>query len=138
MFKSVIEQLYRTIFNFFVKKDGYSPLIPFLTSICILGLFALMVGCVYLLIDLFYRNALSLPHGARFKVALIFFLFSILNYIFLFSFLKIEKKGDHEDHIFKMDSVKYQKTLRIVLIIILTFFAITAIYIGRRFIDEQI
>ncbi len=116
MIKTTIELIYQTLFNFFVKRDGYNSLTHILASLLTLGVFFLITTNVLLVINVFSNDAISLPQNKG-LVWLISLIVGGLNYFFLFSILRIEKEGSGENKVFNIDSKKSNGILRILTVV---------------------
>lgn len=136
MFKSAIEPLYQTLFNYFVKKDGYNSIVPFFTGFALFATFIFALGSLALLINLFFNNVLISKYSNKGIILFGIIVFAILNHLFLFNILKLEKEGDFDDHLFRIEPKQYKRNLRIIFSPIFSFFVISIISLTIQSLQE--
>jgi len=109
------------MFNYFLKKDGYSGVLHVLASmICTLA-YALVLGSGVFIVNIFLdhkiRMNISKPVSTLFLLGLIY-----LTYVIHFSILKFNKKGENEDGSFKIGRSDYTSSLQLFFLLIALFF----------------
>lgn len=116
-----LKTLYKTLFNYFLKKDSYGgSLHVFASAICTLVyLFALM-SCL-LAIAMVTHTTLHFKIAKAAGVAL-FLGTNLLTYLFHFYGFHFPKKGENTDGSFLMKDSTYKSTLRFLLINFIVFF----------------
>ena len=137
MIKHVIEQFYQTMFNYFVKKDGYSSLSHYLASLSVMMIYIFIIADAFAIGNLIRPGLIGFSTAPKGAVFLIIIIISLLNYVFLFHILKMEKEGDQDNRQFVIDEVQYKKTLKAFIIIGISFFVLEGFVIFRQFIEEN-
>jgi len=115
------------MFNYFLKKDGYSGVLHVLASmICTLA-YVLVLGSGVFTVNIFVdhkiRINISKPVSSLFLLGFIY-----LTYVIHFSILKFSKKGENEDGSFKISRSDYSSSLQLffLLIALFVFFSVLA------------
>lgn len=111
MIKRLLEPIYQTLFNYFVKKDGYSKVSHVFISLCMLILLLFVVADVLFLLSIIADNKITFKQNKGTNYLLIIIL-GAMNYVFLFHLVKIEKEGDGDQQMFPLDPTKSKKILR--------------------------
>jgi|GEM_PF-6434651 len=130
MNKSLVESIYQPIFNFWVKKDGFSSgTTPFLAALSTLAVFFFGVGDVLFLINIFFDDPIRFPvNQGTLWLSLIFV--SFVNYYLFFHIFKIEKSGKSSDFLFELEESRYRKVLYLIAIHITIFMLLAFISIS--------
>lgn len=137
MIKNVIEQFYQTMFNYFVKKHGYSTISHYLASLSVMMIYVFLIADIFAIANIIRPGLIGFSTAPKGEVFIIIVIISLLNYLFLFQALKLEKEGDQENRLFVIDEVHYKKTLKLFLLIGISFFVLEAVVIFRQFLEEN-
>jgi len=138
MLKSAIEPFYQSLFNYVVKKDGYSKLVSLYTGFLLFVIFfTFVLGTVVTIINLLFDDILTHSNSNKGVNFLIVASLGLLNHLFLFHVLKLQKESSLDDHLFKIEPRQYKRNLRIILSAIVSFFVVMTIYITVKFIEES-
>jgi len=132
----IIQLLYSRVFNHYVKTDGYHRIVHFAASISLLVLLMFLIADLFLILNIIFDGLI----GFRFPKPIVFFAIligSVLNHLFMFNVLKLEKKGNTDDHLFPLDSKEKKRANIIIFTILLCFFVLVAIDIRQQEINEQ-
>lgn len=130
--RMMIIQLYKVIYNYYLNKDGYSRVLPFLASTIIAGLIMFTLIGSLSLAGLILNSPFLYLKNFNKGVALILALIYIFSFnLFLFYILNIPMRGENIDFTFNISSnvVKIAKTA-IICIPIIAFLSI-AFYITK-------
>ncbi len=110
MIKRKLANLYKVMFNYYVKKDGYSSTSHILPS--------LMVGLTIMFLFLSVMGLISLITGQSFLyhaengkglVSIFIAIYFLLIYIMLFYGFKVDKHGSEENHLFFINENTYSR-----------------------------
>jgi len=126
----MIIQLYKVIYNYFLNKDGYSRLLPFLASTIIAALVMVTLIGLLSLAGLILNSSFLYIRNFSKGISLILLLTYILGFNFFFFYiLNIPLRGENMDFTFNISTevVKIVKST-IICISILAFLSI-AFYI---------
>jgi len=132
----IVQLIYRTIFNFYVKQDGYSKMHPFAATMSLLAVLCCLVVDVILILRIIFDASI----GFHIPKAILYFGILIgcaIFYYFLFYILKWEKEGDTDDHLFPLEPKEFRKGITIILAIVLGACVLAAIDIIQQQINEQ-
>lgn len=110
--------LYKAIFNFNVRKDGYNQLTHILSTAILSLLIFILVINISTLISFIFKNPFysNLSKGIVWS-CIVIFVFSF--YLFLFKYLNISVKGDTENFLFNLSSSENIIALRFIIINVL-------------------
>ncbi|WP_145856886.1 hypothetical protein [Pedobacter suwonensis] len=128
----MIIQLYKVIYNYYLNKDGYSSVLPFLASTIIAGLIMVTLIGVLSLVGLMFNSTFLYISSFNKGIASILVLIYILGFnLFLFYILNIPMRGENIDFTFNIspEAVKIAKTT-IICMLTLAFLSI-ALYITK-------
>jgi hypothetical protein len=122
--------LYKAIFNFIVKKDGYNQLTHILSTAIISLFFFIFVINISTIISFIFKNPFysNLSKGFVWS-CIVIFVFSI--YLFIFKYLNISVNGDTEDFLFKLSSSENVYALSFIIInviLIISLLSLKTIY----------
>ncbi len=127
----VLESLYKSIFNYWVRKNGYTSLTPTLASICSTLVLLILFFDILFLINIFEDNII------RFNVNkgilwLSILLAVLLNHVLYFDILRIPKAGKTNDLLFEVDDRKSGRILKFVVIntIVFVVLVFTSIFVS--------
>ena len=93
--KNAIETTYKTMFNFFVNKDGYNNLTHLLASAATILLLIIAILNIVSLLGLFINLPLNIPFGKGGKM-LLAIVSIIAGYFLFFSVFKFSKDGENK------------------------------------------
>lgn len=137
MIKRLIEQFYQTMFNYFVKKDGYCSVTHYLASISIMMIYIFLIADTFAIANIIRPGLIGFSTAKKGAAFIIIIIISLLNYLFLFQILKLEKEGDQDNRLFVIDEVQYKKTLKATWLIFISFFVLECFVILRQFLEEN-
>ena len=137
MIKRLIEKFYQTMFNYFVKKDGYSSITHYLASMMIMLICIFFVADAFAIANIIRPRFIGFSTAPKGKVFLVLVIMSILNYLFLFQILRLKKEGDQDKHLFLINEVQYKKTLKATWFIFISFFVLECFVLLRLFLEEN-
>lgn len=109
----MIIQLYKVIYNYYLNKDGYSGVLPFLASTIIAVLVMVTLIGILSLAGLILNSPFLYIKNYSKGIALILLLIYILSFnLFLFCILNIPIRGENTDFTFDIspEAVKIAKT----------------------------
>lgn len=100
---SPIEIVYKTMYNHFVKKDGYNSTSHVIAAAatCLCNIFFLMNG--YLIINILINKSMISFSFTKLTGFLIIAILMALNHALLFKVLKFSKKGDGPNNLFNLE-----------------------------------
>lgn len=117
----MIIPLYKVTYNYYLNKDGYSRMLPFLASTIIAGLIMVTLIGVLSLAGLMLNYSFLYIKNFNKGITLILVLIYFLSfYLFLIYILNIPMRGENKDFTFNIspEAVKIAKTTIICMLII--------------------
>ncbi len=134
---SIIKLLYYTLFNYTIKKDGYSVVTHIAASFFLLVLLVCAIADFLLILNIIVDNLFGFSHVRKGGIIFIIALGGVLNYLFIFNVLKFEKIGDRDDHLFTLEPKKYKLAQVIIITILVSLCILLVIDILQQYINEQ-
>ncbi len=103
---------YKSFYNYFLKKDGYSRILPFIASsacaLCYVFIIGTCLSLIYIFTDI--RIRLSMHKSISFIASFLFFYVVYLIHMRMFKF---PREGDKSDHSFSISNRSYHLSIKV-------------------------
>lgn len=133
MLKLFFENMYKTIFNYYLNMDGHKSFAYHISSLLCGGFLFLFVLNILAILNIIQHADYIKNYGKIFNMVL----FAIVSYIvniILFQVLKIDKYSDNTDNLFIIPKETIRSIWTIYIINFLLFFALALI---RKYINTH-
>jgi hypothetical protein len=134
---AIIKLLYYTLFNFIIKKDGYSIVTHVAASFFLLVLLLCAAADILLILNIIVDNLIGFSHLRKGVIMFVIFSGGLLNYLLVFNILKFEKIGDAHNRMFTLEPKKYELARVIIITILVSLCILLVIDILQQYHNEQ-
>lgn len=124
--KKILSLLYTTLYNFYVKKNGYSTSSHLIASLYTGLVIMMFVANIAILLTIITKNQYYANFGKG-TAMLLLILFFTLIYLLLFNFFKFSKNGNTENYLFQIEPKTYLITWTVITVNFILLFLLSLI-----------